>query len=93
MAVRDPKTEALRDEIDRRMSGGEKIELAMQMREEALNMARDSIRRQQPDISEDDLEFEVRKRCLGKELAELSEPARREYLRRQRAERDGQQSE
>lgn len=63
MSMRDPRTEALRTEIYRRMSGGEKIALAMQMREEALAMVRDSIRRRRPDLSEDDLEFEVRERC------------------------------
>lgn len=84
MTVRDPKTEALRTEIYRRMSGGEKIALALKMREDAIAMVRDSIRRQRPYLSEDDLEFEVRKRYLGKELAELTEPMRREYMRRQR---------
>ncbi len=84
MAVRDPETEALRNEIYRRMSGGEKIALVIKMREAAIAMVRDSIRRQRPDLLEDDLEFEVRKRCLGKELAELSEPMRRERVLRQR---------
>jgi hypothetical protein len=64
MAERDPKIEALRDEIYRRMSGGEEIAIAPQMREEAPKIVRDSIRRQQPELSEDDLEFEVRKRYL-----------------------------
>ena len=85
MSVDDPKTAAIRAEICRRMSGGEKVALAMKMREDAIAMVRDSIRRRRPDISEDDLEFEVRKRCLGKELAELTEPMRREYARREPA--------
>ncbi len=84
MSVFDPRTEALRTEIYRRMSGGEKIALALKMREMSIAMVRDSIRRQRPDLSEDDLELEVRKRYLGKELAELTEPMRREYMRRQR---------
>lgn len=87
MSVDDPKTAAIRTEIYRRMSGEEKIALALKMNRDAIAMVRDSIRRRRPDISEDDLEFEVRKRCLGKELAELTEPMRREYARRQRAER------
>ncbi len=84
MSVRDPKTEALRNEIYRRMSGSEKIEIAMKMREQALEMVRDSIRRRRPEISEDDLEFEVRKRYLPPGMAELTEPLRRERLRKER---------
>jgi hypothetical protein len=84
MAERDPRTEALRDEIYRRMSGGEKVAIAMRMREEALKMVRDSIRRQRPDISDDDLEFEVRKRYLPPGMAELTEPMRRECVRQER---------
>jgi hypothetical protein len=82
----DPQAEAIRTEIYRRMSGGEKVALAMRLREEAIAITRDSIRRQRPDISEDDLEFEVRKRYMAPGMAELTEPMRREYARRQRAE-------
>lgn len=84
MSIDDPRAEAIRDEIYRRMSGGERVALAMKMREQAIAMARDSIRRQRPDLSEDDLEFEVRKRYLPPGVAEAMEPMRREYLRRER---------
>jgi hypothetical protein len=91
MAARDPKTEALRNEIYRRMSGEQKIALAMKMREDAIAMTRDSIRRRRPELSADDLELEVRKRYLPPDLAELTEPLRREYVRRQRAEHERRQ--
>jgi hypothetical protein len=84
MAERDPKTEWLRVEIYRRMSGGEKVAIAMRMRAEALDMVRASIRLRQPDISDDDLEFEVRKRYMPPGMAEQLEPLRRERAQRQR---------
>jgi hypothetical protein len=58
----------------------------MKLREDTIAMVRDSIRRRRPNLSEDDLEFEVRKRYLPPGIAELMEPMRREYARRQRAE-------
>jgi hypothetical protein len=82
MAVRDPDTEWLRVQIYRRMSGAQKIESAAQMYEDAVAAVRASIRYRQPDISDDDLEFEVRCRVLGGELAEVSEEARRLYVKR-----------
>lgn len=84
MSTDDPQTEAIGTEIYRRMSGGEKIALAMKMRRQAIAMVRDSIRRQRPDLSEDDLEFEVRKRYLPPGIVEAMEPMRREYLSRER---------
>jgi hypothetical protein len=83
MAERDPKTERLRVEIYRRMTGGEKVAIAMRMRAEALEMVRASIRLRQPDISEDDLEFEVRKRYMSPGMAEQLEPLRRQLARQQ----------
>jgi acyl-CoA thioesterase FadM len=82
MAVRDPQTEWLRVEIYRRMTGAQKIEIAAQMYEDAVAAVRASIRYRRPDIADDDLEFEVRCRVLGRELAELSEEARRSYVKR-----------
>jgi hypothetical protein len=84
MAQRDPETEWMRVEIYRRMSGGQKIEIAMQMRAQALDMVRASIRMRHPDISDDDLELEVRKRYMPPGMAELIEPLRRERARQQR---------
>jgi hypothetical protein len=82
MAVRDEQTEWLRVQIYRRMTGAQKIEIAAQMYEDAVNLVRASIRYRTPDISDDDLEFQVRCRVLGRELAELSEPARRQRAKR-----------
>ncbi len=81
MATRDPQTEWLRVQIYRRMTGAQKIEIAAQMYEDAIELVRASIRHRKPDISADDLEFEVRCRVLGRELAELSEEARRSYVK------------
>lgn len=80
MAVRDPKTEWLRVEIYRRMTPQQRIAIALEMTHEAIEMVRASIRYRQPDISEDDLEFEVRRRVLPPGMAELTEAARREYV-------------
>lgn len=82
MATRDPQTEWLRVQIYRHMTGAQKIEIAAQMYEDAIELVRASIRHRKPDISADDLEFEVRCRVLGRELAELSEEARRSYVKR-----------
>ncbi|MDQ1301985.1 MAG: hypothetical protein QG637_1907 [Chloroflexota bacterium] len=82
MAVRDPDTEWLRVQIYRRMTGAQKIEIAAQMYEDAVAAVRASIRYRRPDISDDDLEFAVRCRVLGRELAELSEESRRSYGKR-----------
>jgi len=84
MAVRDPQTEWLRVEIYRRMTGNQKIEIAAQMHQDAVAAVRASIRYRQPDKTPDDLEFEVRCRVLGRELAEFSEAARRAYVKRER---------
>ena len=82
MAVRDPQTEWLRVQIYRRMTGSQKIEIAAQIYEDAVALVRSSILYRRPDISPDDLEFEVRCRVLGRRLAELSEDARRVYVKR-----------
>jgi hypothetical protein len=63
------------------MTGSQKIEIAARMYEEAIAAVRASIRYRRPDISDDDLEFEVRCRVLGRELAEMSEAARRAYVK------------
>lgn len=65
------------------MSGAEKIELAAQMFEDGVQIVRDSIRFRHPDISEEELARQVRRRVLPRELAEAVE----QYLgRRARAE-------
>lgn len=82
MAVRDRETEWLRVQIYRRMAGSQKVEIACRMYEDAVAAVRASIRHRRPDIPDDDLEFEVRCRVLGRELAEVSEEARRAYVKR-----------
>lgn len=81
MAVRDPQTEWLRVQVYRRMTGSQKVEIAARMYEDAIAAVRASIRYRRPDIADDELEFEVRCRVLGRELAEVSEEARRAYVK------------
>ena len=77
MAVRDPDTEWLRVQTYRRMAPAERMEIAARMYEDAVALVRSSILYRNPDISPDDLEYEVRRRVLPRGLAELTEPARR----------------
>jgi hypothetical protein len=77
MAVRDPDTEWLRVLTYRRMTPGERMAIAARMYEDAVALVRSSILYRNPDISPDDLEYEVRRRVLSRGLAELTEAARR----------------
>jgi len=77
MAVRDPETEWLRVQTYRRMAPAERMEIAARMYEDAVVLVRSSILYRNPDISSDDLEYEVRRRVLPRGLAELTEPIRR----------------
>lgn len=77
MAVRDPDTEWLRVQAYRRMTPAERVSIAARMYEDAIALIRSSIRYRNPDISPEDLEFEVRRRVLPRGLAELTEPVRR----------------
>lgn len=81
MAVRDPETEWLRVQIYRRMTPQQRLAIALEMSAAEVEMVRASIHYRRPDISEDELEFEVRKRILPPGLAELTEAARREHVR------------
>lgn len=77
MAVRDPDTEWLRVQAYRRMTPAERVTIAARMYEDAIALIRSSICYRNPDISPEDLEFEVRRRVLPRGLAELTEPVRR----------------
>lgn len=77
MAVRDFETEWLRVQAYRRMAPAERVEIAARMYEDAVALVRSSILYRTPDISPDDLEYEVRRRILPRGLAELTEAARR----------------
>ena len=77
MAVRDSTTEWLRVRAYRRMAPAERVEIAARMYEDAVALVRSSILYRKPDISPEDLEYEVRRRVLPRGLAELTEPMRR----------------
>jgi hypothetical protein len=77
MAIRDPSTEWLRVQVYRRMTPAERIEIAARMYEDAVSLVRSSILYRDPDISPEDLEYEIRRRVLPRGLAELTEPMRR----------------
>lgn len=77
MAVRDPDTEWLRVQAYRHMAPAERVEIAARMYEDAVALVRSSILYRNPDISPEDLEYEVRRRMLPRGLAELTEPVRR----------------
>ena len=72
MAVRDKQTEWRRVQIYRRMTPDQRLLIAMQMFEDGLQIVRESILDRQPDISEEDLRLEVRRRVLGRKLADLA---------------------
>ncbi len=69
MGVRDPQTEWLRVQAYRRMSGEQRIALAAEMYEDGVAIVRASILDRHPDISADELERQVRRRILPRELA------------------------
>ncbi len=73
MTVRDRHTEYLRIQAYRRMSGEEKIELAAQMFEDGVQIVRDSILFRNPSISEEELNRQIRRRVLPRDLAEKVE--------------------
>ena len=77
MAVRDLATEWLRVQAYRRMTPAERVEIAAAMYEDAIALVRASILYRHPDITPDDLEYEVRRRVLPRGMAELTEPLRR----------------
>jgi len=59
-------------QIYRRMTPDQRLLIAMQMFEDGLQIVRESILDRQPDISEEDLRLEVRRRVLGRKLADLA---------------------
>ncbi len=64
MAVRDLDTEWVRVQAYRRMTPAERMGIAACMYEDAVALVRASILYRNPDISPDDLEYEVRRRML-----------------------------
>lgn len=70
MGVRDRRTEWLRVQLYRQMTPEERVLAAARMFEDAVSIVRSSIRDQQPGISPEALEREVRRRVLPRGLAE-----------------------
>jgi len=64
VARRDPRTEGIRVAIYRRMTPEQRLSIAMQMREDAVQIVRDSVRQQHPDWDDRQMEAEVRRRVL-----------------------------
>ena len=75
MAVRDPKNEWLRVKIYRNMTSQQRILLAAQMYEDGITMVRSSILDRHPDISQQELDRQVRRRLLPRNLFEKVEAA------------------
>ena len=71
MAVRDKRTEWRRVQMYRRMTPEERLVTAMQMFEDGVQIVRESILDKRPDIGEEELRLEVRRRVLGRKLADL----------------------
>jgi hypothetical protein len=72
MAERDRETEWMRVQIYRRMTPQQRIEIAAQLFEEGASIVRSSILDRDPDISPEELEYQVRRRVLPRGLAELT---------------------
>ena len=64
MARRDPRTEGIRVAIYRRMTPEQRLGIAMQMREDAVQIVRESVHRQHPEWDDRQMEAEVRRRVL-----------------------------
>lgn len=71
MAVRDRQTEWLRVQWYRRMTPQERILIAAQMFEDGVSIVRSSILDRHPDISPEELRYQVRRRVLPRGLADL----------------------
>lgn len=68
MAVRDPKTEKIRVNIYRKMTPQERMLIAAQLYNEGVENMRTAILDRSPDLSEVELEREMRRRLLPRSL-------------------------
>jgi hypothetical protein len=68
MAVRDQETERVRVNIYRRMTPQKRMIIAAQLYEEAISNMRSAILDRYPDLSELELEREMRRRLLPRPL-------------------------
>lgn len=71
MTVRDEQTEWLRVQLYRRMTPQERILIAAQMFEDGVSIVRSSILDRHPEISPEDLHYQIRRRVLPRGFAEL----------------------
>lgn len=60
----------------RRLSGSERVALALQMSDEARALAADGVRHRHPDASEAEVEGAVRRLMLGDQLADRIDRSR-----------------
>ena len=67
MAVRDPKTEQLRIEIYRNMTPQERMLIAAQLYEDGIANMRAAILDRGPNLSEREIEREIRRRLLPRQ--------------------------
>ncbi len=77
VAVRDPQTEWLRVQVYRRMTAEQRLAIAAQMYDDAIEIVADSIRDRTPDITPEALRREVRRRALPAGLPEWVYEGRR----------------
>ena len=77
MGVRDPETEWLRVQLYRQMTPQERIQLAAEMFEDGVSIVRSSILDRHPDIAEEELRREVRRRVLPRGVADWERGMRR----------------
>ena len=78
MAVRDRRTEWLRVQMYRRMTPQERIRIAAQLFEDGVSIVRSSILDRNPEISEEELQQEIRRRVLPRGVADwIREAVRR----------------
>jgi hypothetical protein len=75
-APADTDSDVIRRQIDRwrAMTPGERAAVADRLSIDVITMASSGIRRDQPDISDDDLARELVRRCHGPELADAAWP-------------------
>ncbi|MEZ4709272.1 MAG: hypothetical protein R3A44_18835 [Caldilineaceae bacterium] len=81
MAVRDPDTEWLRVQIYRRMTPQERMWIAAQMYEDGVATVRAAILDRQPNLTPPELQREVRRRLLPRDLFEKVEAALAERMK------------
>jgi len=69
--TRDRRTEAIRIAIYRRMAPEQKLLIAAKMYDDAVQVVRDSVRDQHPEMSAEEAEIEVRRRVFPRGTPEV----------------------